>query len=155
MAIEHERYERNLKIALERQQVLLKEITHRVKNSLAIVASMLKLQANEVGDPTLTSQLEDAASRVSAVAKVHGHIQQAIGPDRLDLGMYVTDICRDLNQAIPLYRIEVAAEPGIDITTDRAIPIALMVNELVTNAAKYAYQGNQSGIIWSHPPRCQ
>jgi two-component sensor histidine kinase len=148
MAIEHERYERNLKTALERQQVLLKEITHRVKNSLAIVASMLKLQASEVGDPTLTSQLEDAAFRVSAVAKVHEHIQQPIGPHRLDLGMYVADICRDLNQAVPLYRIEVAAEPGIDITTDRAVPIALMVNELVTNAAKYAYQGSQGGNIW-------
>jgi two-component sensor histidine kinase len=148
MAIEHERYEGNLKTALERQQVLLREITHRVKNSLAVVASMLKLQASEAGDPTLTSQLEDAASRVSAVAKVHEHIQQAMGPHRLDLGMYVTDICRDLNQAVPLYRIEAAAEPGIDITTDRAVPIALMINELVTNAAKYAYQGNQSGNIW-------
>ncbi len=51
MAIERERYERSLKTALERQQVLLKEITHRVKNSLAIVASMLKLQASEVNDP--------------------------------------------------------------------------------------------------------
>jgi two-component sensor histidine kinase len=148
MAIEHERYERNLKTALERQQVLVKEITHRVKNSLAVVASMLKLQANEVNDPMLTSRLEEAASRVSAVAKVHEHIQQAVGPDRLDLGMYVTDICRDLNQAVPLYPIRVAAEPGIDIATDQAVPIAIMVNELVTNAAKYAYQGDQSGNIW-------
>jgi two-component sensor histidine kinase len=148
MAIAHERYERTLKAALERQQVLLKEITHRVKNSLAIVASMLKLQANEVDDPTLTSQLEDAASRVSAVAKVHERIQQANAPDRLDLGVYVADICRDLNQAVPLHHIEVAAEPAIDITTDRAVPIALVANELVTNAAKYAYQGAQSGNIW-------
>jgi two-component sensor histidine kinase len=153
MAIERERYERSLKAALERQQVLLKEIVHRVKNSLAIVASMLKLQANEVDDPTLTSRLEDAASRVSAIAKVHEHIQQANAPDRLDLGVYVTDICQDLNQAVPLYRIKVAAEPGIDITTDRAVPIALMVNELVTNAAKYAYQENQSGNIWVHVTR--
>jgi len=53
----------------ERHQVLLKEITHRVKNSLAIVASMLKLQANEVNDPALTSHLEEAAYRVSASRK--------------------------------------------------------------------------------------
>jgi two-component sensor histidine kinase len=109
---------------------------------------MLKLQANEVDDPTLTSRLEEAASRVLAVAKVHEHIRQAIGPDRLDLGVYVTDICEDLNQAMPSCRIEVAAEPGINVTTDRAVPIALVVNELVTNAAKYAYHGNQSGNIW-------
>jgi two-component sensor histidine kinase len=147
MAIERERNERSLKAALERQQVLFKEITHRVKNSLAIVASMLKVQANEEDDPTLISRLEDAASRVSAVAKVHEHIQQANAPDRLDLGVYVTDICRDLNDALPRTNIEVAAEPGIDITTDRAIPIGLVVNELVTNAAKHAYQGVQSGNI--------
>jgi two-component sensor histidine kinase len=147
MAIEHERYERTLKAALERQQVLLKEITHRVKNSLAIVASMLKLQANEMDDPTLTSRLEDAASRVSAIAKVHEHIQQANAPDRLDLGVYITDICRDLNEAVPRNHIEVAAEPSIDIATDRAVPIGLVVNELVTNAAKHAYQGVQSGNV--------
>jgi two-component sensor histidine kinase len=148
IAIEHERYERTLKAALEYQQVLLKEITHRVKNSLAVVAGMLKLQAHAVDDPGLTKQLEEAASRVSAVAKVHEHIQQAAAPDQLDLGTYVTDVCRDLNQALPLHRVEVAAEIGIEITTDRAVPIALVVNELVTNAAKYAYEGNQSGNIW-------
>jgi hypothetical protein len=87
---------------------------------------------------------------VSAVAKLHEHMQQANAPDRLDLGMYITDICRDLNQAIPLYRIEVATEVGIDMTTDRAVPIALIVNELVTNAAKHAYQSDQGGNIWVH-----
>jgi two-component sensor histidine kinase len=148
MAIERERYERNLKGALERQQVLLKEITHRVKNSLAIVASMLKLQASEVNDPLLTPHLEEAAYRVSAVAKAHERIQQGSGLDQLDLGIYVRDICHDLDEAVPLCRIEVAAEPDINVMTDRAVPIALMANELITNAAQYAYKGNQSGTIW-------
>ena len=96
MAIERERNERSLKAALERQQVLLKEITHRVKNGLAIVASMLKLQASEVNDPALTPHLEEAAYRVSAVAKAHERIHQGNGPDRLELGVYIRDICQDL-----------------------------------------------------------
>src|SRR5712672_3212566 len=96
MAIERERNERSLKAALERQQVLLKEITHRVKNGLAIVASMLKLQASEVNDPALTPHLEKAASRVSAVAKAHERIHQGNGSDRLELGVYIRDICQDL-----------------------------------------------------------
>jgi two-component sensor histidine kinase len=148
MAIERERNERSLKAALARQQVLLKEITHRVKNGLAIVASMLKLQASEVNDPELTPHLEEAAYRVLAVAKAHERIHQGNGPDRLDLGVYVSDICRDLNDAVSIRHIEVAAEPGINVMTDRAVPIALMANELITNAVKYAYQGNQSGNIW-------
>jgi two-component sensor histidine kinase len=147
MAIERERYERNIKAALERHQVLLREITHRVKNSLAIVASMLKLQASEVNDPVLTTHLEEAAYRVSAVARAHERIHQANGPDRLDLGAYVRDVCQDLSEATPLCHIEVAVDPGIDVQTDRAVPIALMVNELIANAAKYAYQ-DQSGTIW-------
>jgi two-component sensor histidine kinase len=153
MAIERERYEQSLKAALGRQEVLLKEITHRVKNSLAIVASMLKLQAREVSDPALTPHLEKAAHRVSAVAKAHERIHQGNGPDRLDLGVYVRDICQDLNEAAPLRHIEVAAEPGIMVMTDRAIPIALMINELITNATKYAYQDDQIGNIWVRAAR--
>jgi two-component sensor histidine kinase len=148
MAIEREHYEQSLKAALGRQEVLLKEITHRVKNSLAIVASMLKIQAREVSDPAVTQHLEKAAHRVSAVAKAHERIHQGNGPDRLDLGIYVRDVCKDLNDAAPLRRIEVTAESGIMVMTDRAIPIALMINELITNAAKYAYQDDQIGNIW-------
>ena len=148
MAIEREHYEQSLKAALGRQEVLLKEITHRVKNSLAIVASMLKIQAREVSDPAVTQHLEKAAHRVSAVAKAHERIHQGNGPDRLDLGIYVRDVCKDLNDAAPLRRIEVTAESGITVMTDRAIPIALMINELITNAAKYAYEDDQIGNIW-------
>jgi two-component sensor histidine kinase len=154
MAIERERNEQNLRrseqnlrAALEREQVLSKDITHRVKNGLAIVASMLKLQANAINDPAVTSHLEEAAYRALAVAKVHQRIQQANGSGRLDLGSYVKDVCQDLNEAVPLCRIEVAMEPGIDVMTDRAVLIVLMANELITNAAKYAYQDDQGGTI--------
>jgi two-component sensor histidine kinase len=148
MAIERERYERNLKAALERHQVLLKEITHRIKNGLAIVASMLKLQANELNDPAVTPHLEEAAFRVSAIAKAHQRIHEASGPDRLDLGSYVKDICHDVNEAVPLCHIEVETEPSINTKPDQAVSIALIVNELITNAAKYAYQDDQRGSIW-------
>jgi two-component sensor histidine kinase len=154
MAIERERNEQNLKrseqnlkVALEREQVLSKDITHRVKNGLAIVASMLKLQANAIDDPAVTSHLEEAAYRVLAVAKVHQRIQQANGGGRLDLGSYVRDVCQDLNEAVPLCRIEVATEPGIDVMTDRAVLIVLIANELITNATKYAYQDQRGTIL--------
>ncbi len=147
MAIERERHERSLKAALERQEILLREITHRVKNSLAIVAAMLKLQAGDMDDPALTRHLEEAAYRVSAVAKAHERIHQGSVTDRLDLGIYIEQVCHDLNDAISPCTIEVEADRGIEIMTDRAIPMALIANELITNAIKYAYQGQPDGNI--------
>jgi two-component sensor histidine kinase len=147
MAIERERQERNLKAALARQQVLLGEIIHRVKNSLAIVASMLKLQAADVDDPVLTLHLDDAAHRVLAIAKAHERIHQGDGTDQVDLGTYIERVCRDLNEAIPHCTIVVEAERGIEIPTDSAIPIALIANELITNAAKYGYPDQADGMI--------
>jgi two-component sensor histidine kinase len=147
MAIERERHERHLKAALARHQMLLKEVTHRVKNSLAIVASMLRLQASEVGDAELTRHLEEASYRISAVAKAHERIHQGNGTETLDLGMYIEQVCKDLDEAVSRCDIAVEAERGIIVVTDRAIPIALIANELITNAAKYAYQGRAGGKI--------
>jgi two-component sensor histidine kinase len=147
MAIERDRHERRLKAALERQEVLLKEITHRVKNSLAIVAAMLKLQAGDTDDPELIRHLQEAAYRVSAVAKAHERIHQGSGTDRLDLGIYIEEVCHDLNNAVSPCNIEVETDHGIEIMTDRAIPIVLIANELITNAIKYAYDGQSGGNI--------
>ncbi len=148
MAIERERHERSLKTALARQQMLLREVTHRVKNSLAIVASMLRLQASDIDDPELTKHLEEAASRVSAVAKAHERIHQGNETETLDLGVYIEQVCRDLDEAVPHCDIHVETQPGISMATDRAIPVALIANELITNAAKYAYPDLRRGSIW-------
>jgi len=78
MAIERERHERNLKTALERHQFLIREMNHRVKNSLALVASMLRLQAREDGDPAFAQQLEDATLRVGAIARVHEQFEEVL-----------------------------------------------------------------------------
>jgi two-component sensor histidine kinase len=92
--------------------------------------------------------LKKAAFRVSAIARAHQRIHEATHPDRLDLGSYVKDVCHDVNEAVPRSHIEVAAEPSINTKPDRAVSIALIVNELITNAAKYAYQDDQRGGIW-------
>jgi two-component sensor histidine kinase len=147
MAIERERHEQSLRAALERQQLLLKEIMHRVKNSLGIVASMLKLQAADVNNAEMTRHLEEAAYRVSAVAKAHERIYQGNDTDKLDLGVYLEQVCLDLDDAVAICDIKVNAEHGIDIMTDRAIPIALITNELVTNAAKHAHKDGAKGTI--------
>jgi two-component sensor histidine kinase len=147
LAIERERREQNLKAALERQEMLLHEVSHRVKNSLAIVASMLKLQSTSVGDAILARHLENAARRVAAVATAHERIHRNDGSDRIDLGAYIKSVCEDLDAALFHCDIRVDADAGIDISTDRAIAIALIANELITNAVKYAYGDSPGGEI--------
>jgi two-component sensor histidine kinase len=148
MAIERDHRERRLKAALERQQSLLREVNHRVKNSLTIVASMLSLQASDVGDPNLTSHLEEAARRVAAVAKAHELLYRDSDVEQMDVGRYIESLCKQVDASVAHCDIETDVQHGIVIPTDHAISAALIVNELITNAAKYAYAGQTGCKIW-------
>ena len=148
MAIERERNERRLKAALERDQFLLKEMNHRVKNSLQIVASMLNLQSREVANAELTEHLHEASYRVAAVAKAHEQLSRSSHIERMDVGKYIKALCSDLDASVAHCEVYADTEDGIEIVTDRAISVALIVNELITNSAKYAYEGRSEGKVW-------
>jgi two-component sensor histidine kinase len=139
MAIERQRMEASLRLALDRQQLLMKEVNHRVNNSLSIVASMLHLHASVAESKDVQHELREASSRIAAIARAHQRLYKSDRIDTLDLGAYLTDVCRDLDDSMPSCEVSVSAEEGIEIRTDRAIPAILLVNELITNAAKYAY----------------
>jgi two-component sensor histidine kinase len=139
MAIERQRMEGNLRQALDRQQLLIKEVNHRVNNSLSIVASMLHLHASGAESSEVRHELREASSRIAAIARAHQRLYKSDRIDTLDLGAYLTEVCKDLDDSMPSCEVNVSAEEGIEIRTDRAIPAVLLVNELITNAAKYAY----------------
>lgn len=147
MAIERERHERNLNAALERHQYLLKEMNHRVKNSLTIVGSVLHLQSSQVNNAELTGYLQQAANRVNAIARAHDLLYQGSDIDWLDLGKFIESVCKDLDASIAQCTIHCSVDMGIEIATDRAISSALIVNELVANACKYAYPDG-TGDVW-------
>jgi two-component sensor histidine kinase len=147
MAIERDRHERSLAAALEHQKALLKEMNHRIRNSLTIVSSMLRLQARRVTDQSLTVQLKEAANRIAAVARAHELLYQGSDLNRLDIGKYIERICKDINSSISNCTIHVGADYGVEIATDKAISCALIVNELVSNAAKYAYPEGHGKVL--------
>ncbi|SRR5579885_345100 len=147
MAIERERYELNLKTALDRQSLLLGEINHRVKNSLQVVASILQLQAKSVDNETVRLHLAAAAGRVLTVGRAYERLAYDTQYEKVDLGPYLQDVVHDLESAMKRGKLQFNAPRGIMIASDRAIPVALIVNELVTNAAKYAYTGGDDGVI--------
>jgi two-component sensor histidine kinase len=147
MAIERQRYERHLKAALDRHQVLLKEINHRVKNSLQIVTGMLHLQANSANDAKLSAHLAEASNRISAIARAYERLAYDAEVDSIDLSAYLREVCADAVSGTPHCKLDVEATPGILLHPDRAIPIALIVNELVSNAAKHAFSGRSDNRI--------
>jgi two-component sensor histidine kinase len=147
MAIDRQRYENNLRAALKHQQVLINEINHRVKNSLQLVGSMFHLQAKSTEDPTLIQALQEAYGRVTAVARVHERLYLDADVSIVDLSAYLTEVCNDLRGVTSPHEIEFKASEQIRIGTDRAVLVALLVGELVTNAAKHAYPEGTAGTI--------
>jgi len=147
MAIERQRNERQLRMALDRQQVLLNEINHRVKNSLQIVAAMLQLRANAADDDLIRAHLIEASGRVSAVGRAYERLSHDANVESINLGPYLQQVCAD---AVGAYRciLDFDAAPGIELDPDRAISLALIVNELVTNAVKHALSDRSNGHIW-------
>jgi two-component sensor histidine kinase len=148
MALEQQQYRRKLQAALERHQILLKEVNHRVKNSLQVVSGMLQLQANSVGEPSLSQRLKEASARISTVGRAYERLAYDADYEKIDLVSYVREVINDLESAVAPYRVELEAPEEIQFAADRAILVALVINELVLNAGKYAYPQSQSGSIW-------
>jgi two-component sensor histidine kinase len=147
MAIEQQQYQRKLQAALDRHQVLLKEVNHRVKNSLQVVSAMLQLQANSVGDPDLTERLNEASARVNAVGRAYERLTYNADYENIDLIGYLREIIGDLEPTVAPCKIQFDAPKEIQIAGDRSILVGLVVNELVSNAGKHAYAGGPGGLI--------
>src|ERR1700684_3861232 len=148
MAIEQQKYQRKLQAALDRHQVLLKEVNHRVKNSLQVVSGMLQLQANSVGDPALSERLNEASSRINAVGRAYERLAYNADYENIDLVEYLREIISDLEPTVAPCKIQFDAPEEIQIAADRAILVGLIINELVSNAGKYAYPDCPGGFIW-------
>ena len=146
MAIERQRMEANLRAALERNQLLLKEVNHRINNSLALVASMLHLKSATVDDEVKV-HLDEASSRITAIARAHQRLYQTEMFEKIDLGPYLEDICQSFSESLPDCLLHVNIKAGIEVPPDQAIPVALFVNELITNSAKYGHP-NRKCEVW-------
>jgi two-component sensor histidine kinase len=155
MAIEQQQYQRKLKAALDRHQVLLKEVNHRVKNSLQLVASMLQLEASAAGDPEFSERLNQASSRILTVGRAYERLAYNADNEKIDLVAYLGEVMQDLESTVAPCKLHFDAATGIQFAGDRAILVALIINELVLNAAKYAYPDRSGETIWVRLSRAE
>ena len=124
--------------ALRRTEMMAKEVDHRVKNSLQLVSSFLRLQARALGNTEAADQLLSAGGRVAAVARVHQHIYLRDGMENAGCKEYLDRLCADLADTSPgLSEAGIIVDASDDvIQTQRLVSVGLIVNELVTNALK-------------------
>jgi two-component system, sensor histidine kinase PdtaS len=145
VAIERQQADARLQEALEHQALLTREMSHRVKNSLTSVVGLLRVQARSAQSQDVKNALEDASLRVATIAEVHDHLWRGSRIGFVDLADFMTELCKKLKGNTDGHTLHCHADPML-LSADNAIPLGLLINELVTNAIKYAYPGGGGAI---------
>lgn len=136
--------------SLKEKELLIKEIHHRVKNNLQIVTSMLSLQIGKINDERTESILQEAKQRISSIALTHQMLYQKDNLTNINFGEYVEKLVRQIELSLPKTFIELVTNIGCRdkmLSIDSAVPLGLLINEVLTNAYKHAFVGRNSGCI--------
>ncbi len=143
--------ENKLKKSLSEKELMLKEIHHRVKNNMQVVSSILDLQTEELHDDGLRILFQNTKNRIQSMSLIHEKLYHSDNFDQVDFQEYINSLIMhiyagfhvDLNRIEPIIKID-----NIPINLDYAVPCGMIVNELVTNTIKYAFDPEEKGKLW-------
>lgn len=136
--------------ASEAREMYFKEVHHRVKNNLQVISSLLFLQSTHTTDPHTLEILKESQSRVTSIALIHEKLYRSPELVRLDFAEYVRDLGNDLFRTYGVDQQNIGFRMSVEdvhLEIDTAIPCGLIINELVSNALKYAFAPDTEGEI--------
>ena len=139
--------EQELRLALENNRLLMRELQHRVKNNLAMVSGLFGIEMSKLSDPAAPKVLEDAQQRLSTIAALYEQLYLGDRVDKVELGSYLDGILTTIEQTLARDSVTLQTSMAeLQTDTETAVVVGLITNELVTNALKYAYAEN-GGVV--------
>ncbi|MBK9760056.1 MAG: nitrate- and nitrite sensing domain-containing protein [Flavobacteriales bacterium] len=145
-----QREKEKLERANERIHVLIKEIHHRVKNNLQVVVSLLRLQSETIDDEHLKQVFGQSQSRVASMALIHEKLYKGDDLAHIDITQYLKELFSELvhlNNVSDTIRYKTTIHEGLTLDLDTMVPLGLVLNELISNSFKHAFQGRDTGLI--------
>jgi two-component sensor histidine kinase len=142
--------ERDLRRSIEQKDTLLKEIHHRVKNNLQTITSLLNIKMRSVTSDQAHRALEEVQTRVRALGLVHHYLYESDDVRFVELKLFVGELCQVLHDTLSATGREIRIESDVQnmtISSERAVPIALLITEAVTNSYKHAFPDGRLGRI--------
>lgn len=147
---ERKKFQTKLEVSLQEQQNLFRESNHRVKNNLAIISSLIHLQEQHCKDPYHEHLFKDLQNRVLSIISLHELLNKSQSYEKINFKAYINEILLKLDNSFSLSsrNIEISKYiEDVEIDISKAIPLGLIVNEIVTNSYKHAFKNQASGRI--------
>ncbi|MBF0383252.1 MAG: CHASE domain-containing protein [Magnetococcales bacterium] len=153
----HKHDRENLRVALIEKQTMLREMHHRVKNNLQIIASLFQLQSDDIKKRNMTTNailaaMQDSYNRIHSMSLVHERLYSTENMDKIDFQSYVTSLTNDMFVAYGISKQQIKMvldleKASVDIGIELAIPCGLIINELISNSFKHAFPNNKKGSV--------
>jgi PAS domain S-box-containing protein len=143
--------EEALKQSLREKEILIREIHHRVKNNMQVISSILNLQSALLEDPRAKAAFKECQYRIKSMAMVHEKLYRAKDLSQIDFSEYLNTLARNifLEQQIKPDQVQLHLDiDQINLDINKAVPLGLIINELITNAFKHAFRGGRKGNLW-------
>ena len=147
---ERKEFDRRIRDSLKEKEVLLQEVHHRVKNNLQVISSILNLQSSYVKDEKTLEVLRESQQRIKSMSFLHETIYRTADFSKLEFTNYLRSIASNLIQSYRTSETQIIFEDNMEtvfLNLDQSIPCGLIVNELVSNALKYAFKGRKKGRL--------